>query len=1035
MSKAIAGAAMIAADLAIGVTLFLDPALLAVLAPLGAAGVQALNGVIMGLFVGGVSMEAGALAQALTSNRGQNITTRQAAALRQIVYGQQRIGGIAVYESATGTGGSGGNYLYNQVIPVASHEIDAFINLYLDGRQVYWSQTPNPNGYHANIGCGTVSNPPTTSVTISGGVITGIAATGGSGFANIKPQDGYRVRIYDSGGGSGAVAWATNSGTVLSPVWTIAVDDGGSGYTSATIADVQGAYTFGGTAAADQQDSSLPGYGLGYGIGPGGPHYDFAGKVYAEVRFGDQPAGDHMASLVRNDSNWPTTARGADVAYIYLNTGYSTTLFPSPPEIRLTINGKNNIFDPRTSTYGFSSNWALQVADVITDPVWGLGDNTVNQAQLIAAANVCDELVETSQGDETRYAQHIHYDTSTAPGDALQMMMPAAKGRLSRVGGEWYIYPRYWQGASFNFDDSTLVGDLSWTPYRSFRDLINCVNGNYIAPSCPYNVAQLPGQTYDANGWYYGTTSNNWPFAWQPTNFPQYAQDVLHGYAANEWLTQDGGIVLPKELTLRGVISIVQAQRLAKLELLVNRQQGMGTFPMSVLAWQMQPLDVMQFSFSAMGWADKYLEVDKIQLSVEPQQDENGNDGAYAIACSVSVVETDPSVYEWSMTEELTPYDVPANPGQIPSTPAAPTSLTVISNAGTALEQPDGSVLPRALLEWTAPQDISVTEIQTQYQLSGATSWLDSGTVDVNLFEAVSPALIAGSTYNFRVRSVRPSGTTSAWLEVDGLVASITLSAIVTTGFGVAPPGTLVAWALSTGTANIIVNPFTATYGSLSASCLPAGPYTITGLSQSQFYWVYYVDPTFAGGAITPIATTNQADYLNKVGYFLIGSIVTPVYAPRYAPSTYITGGTASVTNPTYAYDNNLSTCAYLPSVWYTVTTPGPTYTYDSVGSSCTWSGFPSVTTSSATTLNIIASATTSGTVPAMSAVISASVSGSPTTLATLTTGAAETPYTLSIPSGTNLSTVSVTISSSITAGTSPGTGSAVVQAYEIYIQ
>jgi hypothetical protein len=133
-------------------------------------------------------MEAASIASALTANRGMDITTRQAAGLRQIVYGQQRCGGTIIYESTTGVGGSGGNYVYNFVIAVASHQIDAFINMYLDGRQVFFSQ--ESTGYHANIGCGTVSTPPTTSVTISGGVITGITATGGSGFANVQPKDG-----------------------------------------------------------------------------------------------------------------------------------------------------------------------------------------------------------------------------------------------------------------------------------------------------------------------------------------------------------------------------------------------------------------------------------------------------------------------------------------------------------------------------------------------------------------------------------------------------------------------------------------------------------------------------------------------------------------------------------------------------------------------------------------------------------------------------------------------------------------------------
>jgi len=758
----------------------------------------------------------------------------------------------------------------NFIIPVATWTIDSFINVYLDGRQLYFAQ----NGNAANIGCGHVSTPPTTTVTVSGGVITGITATGGSGFSNIKPT---RFRVFISGGGgSGAEAWATNAGPggygtdFVVGAWTVTMVTGGSGYTSTPTADVQGKYTFGGSGAADQQDPAIPGYGLGYGIGPGGAHYNFANKAFCEVRFGDQPPGDYMASLTANDSQWPTTARGGGVAYLYLNIGYDTTQFPGEPEIRITVNGKNTIWDPRTSTYGFSTNWALQVADVIADPVFGLGDPSVNQAQLIAAANVCDQMVATSQGNESNFQQHIHYDTSTPPGDALASMMPAAAGRLSRVGGEWFIFPAYWQGPSFAFDESNLTDSIAWSPYRSLKDLINCVNGTYTAPNYPY---ALTGNLYDTNGWYYGTTNNLWNYAWQTTSFPQYQPDSLHGYTSNQYLAADGGIVLPKELSLRGVISVVQAQRVAKINLMRNRQQGTGTFPMNLAAWQAVPTDVMDFSFEVMGWSGKYLEFDKIQLVAEPVRSASGEDGALAISCTASVQETDPSVYAWSITEELTPEDITWGASQIPLSPAPPSSMTVTSSAGTALIGADGNVTPRALVSWTTPADNTVTQIEIQYQAVGATTWLSAGIVDVSMFQAFVAGVIAGSAYNFQIRSLRPRGTFSVWVTVSDTI-SITLSISATSGVVVAPSGTLTS-AVTGATADIVVAPFTATVGSLSVSCLPAGAVTIPSLVQSTLYYVYYVDATFSGGAITPVATIHTSDFLGKLGYFLIGSLTT----------------------------------------------------------------------------------------------------------------------------------------------------------------
>lgn len=737
MSKAIIGAAEI--GLAIAGTWWVGGiGGLAVLAAQGGA-LAAFTGVVTALAASGIAMEAGAIAAAIGGSAGIGITTRQAAGLRQIIYGMQRVGGTTIYQSTTGTGGSSGDYVYNYIIVLASHVIDGYVNLYLDGRQVFWAQTANPNGYHANVGCGRLATPPTSTVTVSGGVITGISATGGAGLYPVKPVDGYRVVIRDTTG-SGAEAWATNTGSTSSPAWTVAMVHGGTGYTAPT-AEIQGAFTFGGTGAADDQNpADGSAYGLGYGIGPGGPHYNFAGKVYCEARFGDQVDGDVMASLTANDSTWAASGGQSPwvggCAYLYVNVGYDTAEFPNAPEIKVTMTGKSDIYDPRTTETGYSTNWALQVADVITDPVFGLGDNTVNQAQLIASANVCDESVVTSQGDEANFAQHIHYDTGYAPGDVLATMMTSAAGRLSRIGGEWYIFPGYWQGPSFTFDESTLLSDIQWNPYRSVKDLINVVNGTYVAPNSPYNVA---GNLYDSNGWWYGTTANLWPLAWQPTNFPPFACDALHGFGTNVFLTDDGGIVLPKELTLRGVISIVQAQRVASIELLRNRQQGTGNLKMSLAAWQLQPLDVMALNFPLMNWVNKNLEVTRLQLLAEPSQDENGQDGAIALSVSVDVQESDPSVYEWDESEELTPYDVPAAPGSLSSVVPPPTDLVLTDNNTTAITQQDGTALPRLLATWVPPLDIYVQvggTIQVQWQdvsveatLVATSSALPEGTV------------------------------------------------------------------------------------------------------------------------------------------------------------------------------------------------------------------------------------------------------------------------------------------------------------------
>lgn len=51
---------------------------------------------------------------------------------------------------------------------------------------------------------------------------------------------------------------------------------------------------------------------------------------------------------------------------------------------------------------------------------------------------------------------------------------------------------------------------------------------------------------------------------------------------------------------------------------------------------------------------------------------------------------------------------------------------------------------------------------------------------------------------------------------------------------------------------------------------------TITGLAFSTLYYVYVNDPTYAGGAVTYLATTNANNVTANDGYYYVGKVTTP---------------------------------------------------------------------------------------------------------------------------------------------------------------
>lgn len=830
MSKAITGAVMLAGAVGMGAAVFLDPELLA--SPL-------FDKIWIGLIAGGISMEAGAIADALTQNRSVGITTRQPASFRQIIYGEQRVGGVLVYESTTGS-----KYdQYNMVIVLATHEIDAIENLYLDGRRVHWdgsntggNTTRNgvnfggsasggefigPGGQHYNFDT-LVYCEARFGDQQSGDVITGLTANdpnwasgangtpylGGCAYVYLKveydqamfpsfPEVKFTIRgknnIYDPRLAAAPTVTTLERPTTLLNGW------GANGHVGAYEEGVDQGYNWGlnsGTTLA----YTNPGFAVDGDLNSAATcviqhSHQYAGCVWSFASLGTTPPSLYLNVLsavnpingaARSAGIWYSLDGGSTWTEIY-NTGYraqqwdSIELSPSQDcslvQVMAFLDAHDDmdhyVFDvqlstgPITSTSqnGYTTNWALIAADILTDPDWGLGDvGSVNSDQLIAAANVCDEQVALAAGStESRYCAHFHHDTGVAPGNVLEMLMPAAAGRISRIGGEWFIWPAYWQGPSFTFDESELSGPIEWLPTRKFRELINRVRGTYIAANYPYNVA---GDLYDSNGWFDGTIANTFPFAFQPTNYPEYAEDQLHGYADDVFLAEDGGVFLPKEVVQNCVLSVSQAQRCAKIILLRNRQRGSGTLPLHLDAWRMQPLDVLQMNFALQGWSNKQLEVTSTQIGVE-----NDANGELALRFRVGVQETDQSVYEWNTREELTVYDVPANPTVgVPYSVAAPTGLTLESDSTTAISNA-GSITPRILATWTAPADSTVTQIEVQYQQVGASGWTTVGLFSAQTTSVYILGVTAAAQYNVRAASIRSNGAMSTWTQAGPVTA------------------------------------------------------------------------------------------------------------------------------------------------------------------------------------------------------------------------------------------------------------------------
>src|SRR6202041_565521 len=135
-------------------------------------------------------------------------------------------------------------------------------------------------------------------------------------------------------------------------------------------------------------------------------------------------------------------------------------------------------------------------------------------------------------------------------------------GRLTYTSGLFGIFPGVWLGASGAvITINNTIANPTYTAVRKYRDLVNLATGTFICPTYPYAV----GYSFD----YQDSELTVFNGCWQPTSFPYWTNDSLHGYVtATDYITQDQGRTLTQDLKLQYVISVATAQRIAKINVL-----------------------------------------------------------------------------------------------------------------------------------------------------------------------------------------------------------------------------------------------------------------------------------------------------------------------------------------------------------------------------------------------------------------------------------------------------------------------------------
>lgn len=414
----------------------------------------------------------------------------------------------------------------------------------------------------------------------------------------------------------------------------------------------------------------------GYGTGK------WSGTIHVSKHLGN-PGDPADPVLMSVSSRWTADHRLEGIAYLYVAMNVNLELFSSIPEISAVVRGKNDILDPRTNTRGYSTNPALCLNDYLTMPLAGPGISPadIDQAALMDAANVCDEIVPTLLATEPRYSCQGAIDLSATVEDNAALFVQAMNGDLIQSGGTFAIQAGQYVVPTFTITLDMLAGGIEYSNLQPRKERANVVKGTFLS---------------EAN-------------AWQKFDFPSIVDSAA--------IAQDGQEVV-SDLSLELVGSGSQAQRLANMEL---RQARRGRSVQLVCSLRAMPARVGSNVILNLGRhfdGDIYRVVES-RFSV-------GNEGAPTVA--LTLLESHPDIYEWDTSDERqinVPADLNAKAAQVnqpvysphaAAHPSLPASITITSLTPGAVIRWSLSAIPATPTDGTAYSGpVSVSAGQTLY--------------------------------------------------------------------------------------------------------------------------------------------------------------------------------------------------------------------------------------------------------------------------------------------------------------------------------
>lgn len=514
------------------------------------------------------------------------------------------------------------------------------------------------------------------------------------------------------------------------------------------------------------------------------------------------------SDFVSERSDFDSSRKYLGIAHLAVRLKWNTKLFGRTgiPNISAVVLGRNDVYDSRTTSTGYSTNPAICLQHYLE--LAKLGASVVRATEINAtafesAANICDETVAlAATGNFTSaFATDANALNSTVHGlfDG-QIAVLSTTGTLPAplaAATDYFVIhatdDSFELAATLDGTPITLTdngsGTHSFTAKErryTFNAIVTLSEGDNpesirnlfaaaMAGSCIYTAGRwnayagaydVPSHTITADhivgdfeltpeqskrerintvkGIWVGPTNR-----WHPTDYPVVTNA--------SYLATDGEeLTLP--LDLPATATPTMAQRIAKIHLEKSRRQRKVSLQSSLEALRLTAGRTCKLTHSYYGMTDTVFDVDFWAPSIEQN----------ALVIDLKLSETDANVFAWSSSEEGT-YNAPADPivaniGDV----AAPINLQAANGAGPSLVS--------VVLTWTASTDQSVLDggtIRVQYKKNSSSDWLDAATIsgDATTYEVAD--LEFDVDYDFRVYFLNFDGAQSDPATVTGHTTNV----------------------------------------------------------------------------------------------------------------------------------------------------------------------------------------------------------------------------------------------------------------------